>query len=181
MSPDPILPTLHGPHVTLRPSRPGELKSIAEMMARDPETSPWWSTDAGKIRGWLTDPDYHVLVIEEGARTAGIVAFEEQNDPDYRAAGVDISLLECCVGRGLGPEALLLVADWLVAERGHHRLTIDPAAANARAIHAYEKVGFRPIGVARQYERGPDDQWHDNLLMDVLATELPRSGSDGPR
>jgi aminoglycoside 6'-N-acetyltransferase len=145
-------------------------------MARDPETSPWWSTDAGKIGSWLADPDYHVLVIEEAGRTAGIVAFEEEEDPDYHVAGIDISLLQCCVGRGLGPEALRLLAGWLVAERGHHRLTIDPAVANARAIRAYEKVGFRPIGVAREYERGPDGTWHDNLLMDVLATEL-----DGPQ
>ena len=32
---------------------------------------------------------------------------------------------------------------YLIEERGHHRLTIDPAAANERAIRAYEKAGFR--------------------------------------
>ena len=31
------------------------------------------------------------------------------------------------------------------------------AAANHRAIRCYEKVGFRRVGVLRQYERGPDD------------------------
>ena len=57
-------------------------------------------------------------------------------------------------------------------ERGHHRFTIDPAAANARAIRAYEAVGFRPVGVLRRYERGPDGRWRDGLLMDLLAVEL---------
>jgi aminoglycoside 6'-N-acetyltransferase len=29
------------------------------------------------------------------------------------------------------------------------------------------------VGVMRQYERGVDGRWHDNLLMDMLADELP--------
>ena len=65
-----------------------------------------------------------------------------------------------------------MLARYLIEERGHHRLTIDPAADNAPAIRAYEKVGFRPVGVMRSYERGPDGTLHDGLLMDLLADEL---------
>jgi aminoglycoside 6'-N-acetyltransferase len=49
---------------------------------------------------------------------------------------------------------------------------IDPAADNAAAIACYRKVGFRPVGIMRQYERGPEGEWHDGLLMDLLAAEL---------
>ena len=59
-------------------------------------------------------------------------------------------------------------------DRGHHRITIDPAAANVRAIAAYAKVGFRPVGVMRRYQRMPDGRWVDALLMDLLADELVR-------
>jgi len=55
-------------------------------------------------------------------------------------------------------------------------LTIDPAAANERAIRAYEKVGFKPVGVMREYERGISRQFHDGLLMDMLAGELQEPG-----
>jgi len=72
----------------------------------------------------------------------------------------------------LGRVALRLVAGWLFDRRGHHRLTIDPACANTRAIRAYEAVGFRSVGVMRRYERGVDGDWHDNLLMDLLRDEL---------
>jgi aminoglycoside 6'-N-acetyltransferase len=51
-------------------------------------------------------------------------------------------------------------------------LTIDPAAANTYAIKAYERVGFKPVGIMRQYERGPDGTWHDGLLMELLAEDL---------
>jgi hypothetical protein len=75
--------------------------------------------------------------------------------------------------------ALLLAADWLFDQRGHHRLTIDPACCNARAIRAYEAVGFRQVGTMRRYERGADGSWHDNLLMDLLPEELRRKDQSG--
>jgi hypothetical protein len=60
-----------------------------------------------------------------------------------------------------------------IDERGHHRLVIDPNAANVRAIRAYEKVGFRRVGVLRQYEwHQSQGGWTDGLLMDLLRDEL---------
>jgi aminoglycoside 6'-N-acetyltransferase len=62
----------------------------------------------------------------------------------------------------------------LIDERGHHRITIDPAAANAAAIRSYEKVGFRPVGVMRKSERDADgDGWHDSLLMELVVSDEP--------
>ena len=49
---------------------------------------------------------------------------------------------------------------------------IDPAAENVRAIRAYERVGFRRIGIQRQSELAGDGTWRDGLLMDLLASEL---------
>ena len=71
-----------------------------------------------------------------------------------------------------GAEAVGLLARFLFEQRGHHRITIDPAAANEPAIRCYAKVGFRPVGVMRQYERGGDGRFHDGLLMDLLRDEL---------
>ena len=97
------------------------------------------------------------------------------SDPMYRQAGIDIYLGGRFQGRGAGTEAVRLLARFLFEQRGHHRITIDPAAANEPAIRCYAKVGFRPVGVLRQYERGPDGTFHDGLLMDLLRDELPPS------
>ena len=76
-------------------------------------------------------------------------------------------------GRGIGTEAVRRVARLLIDERGHHRITIDPAADNVAAIRAYEKVGFKPVGVMREYERDHDGTgWHDGLLMELLARDV---------
>jgi aminoglycoside 6'-N-acetyltransferase len=90
----------------------------------------------------------------------------------YRHAGIDLFLMTSYQGRGLGTDAVRTLAGYLIHERDHHRLTIDPAADNVAAIRAYEHVGFRPVGIMRSYERGPDGTWHDGLLMELLADEL---------
>jgi aminoglycoside 6'-N-acetyltransferase len=72
----------------------------------------------------------------------------------------------------VGPTAIRLVARRLIEEDGHHRITIDPAAANEHAISAYEKVGFRRVGTMRRYQRMSDGTWIDGLLMELLADEL---------
>jgi aminoglycoside 6'-N-acetyltransferase len=101
-----------------------------------------------------------------------MIQFSEETEPRYRHAGIDVFLDPDLHGRGIGTEAVRRVVRILVDDRGHHRITIDPAASNARAIRAYEKAGFRVVGVMRRYEREPDtDEWHDGLLMELIAGE----------
>jgi aminoglycoside 6'-N-acetyltransferase len=111
-------------------------------------------------------------VIDVEGEVAGGIQYYEELEPDYRHATIDIFLGTQWQGRGLGTEALWLLARFLFEQRGHHRLTIDPSADNARAIASYAKVGFKPVGVMRQYERQADGAWHDGLLMDLLRPEL---------
>jgi aminoglycoside 6'-N-acetyltransferase len=59
----------------------------------------------------------------------------------------------------------------VIDERGHHRITIDPAAINAAAIRACERVGFRAVGVMRAAERDAGGEGWDSLLMELLAGE----------
>jgi aminoglycoside 6'-N-acetyltransferase len=104
----------------------------------------------------------------------GFVQFSEENEPMYRHAGIDLFLSASVHGQGLGRETVGVVAQHLIDVRGHHRLVIDPCALNERAIACYAAVGFRPVGLMRQYERAPEGVWRDGLLMDLLATELVR-------
>ncbi len=104
----------------------------------------------------------------------GMVQYGEENEPDYRHASIDIFLEPRVHGRGYGREVVATLAAHLIDDRGHHRITIDPAADNAAAIACYAAVGFCPVGIMRRYERGPDGVFHDGLLMDLLADELVR-------
>jgi len=112
------------------------------------------------------------FVIDHDGRLVGAIQWGEESEPDYRHASIDIYLDPSVHGQGLGTDAVRALARHLIVDQGHHRLTIDPAADNAAAIRCYGKVGFRPVGVMRRYERGADGSWHDGLLMDMLADDL---------
>ena len=118
--------------------------------------------------------DERALAIERESELVGLIQYHEENEPDFRHAGIDVFLAEQAQGHGLGTDAVRTLASYLIDEREHHRLTIDPAADNAAAIRAYEKVGFRAVGVIREYWRSPDGTWRDGLLMDLLAREFDR-------
>ena len=112
------------------------------------------------------------FVITVSNQLIGWIAGWEKLSCDYRHAGIDLFLSTAHQGKGIGPEAIRLVCRFLFEQRGHHRITIDPAADNPRAILAYEKVGFKRIGIMRRYERGADGTYHDGMLMDLLPEDL---------
>jgi aminoglycoside 6'-N-acetyltransferase len=165
---------LDGRSVHLRPADPSDAPAFAALLA-DPTIHPiWQSADPENEARELADrsTDVAVWAIEVGGEVVGLIQAHEETDPRYRHAGIDIVLGERAQDQGYGSDAVRTVARWLIDERGHHRLTIDPAASNARAIRAYGRVGFRPVGRMRRYEGDLDGSWHDGLLMDLLAHEL---------
>ncbi|MEV6078811.1 aminoglycoside 6'-N-acetyltransferase [Streptomyces sp. NPDC052069] len=154
---------LHGDKIVLRPATDGDSEILARVV-REPEVAAWWSPPAS-YEGMLA-------VVFEG-EVIGAVQFDEESDPEFRHAGIDVFLTARYHGKGLGTDTVRTLARWLVQERGHHRLTIDPAAANTAAIRCYGKVGFKSVGIMRKYGRDHrTGAWQDGLLMDLLADEL---------
>jgi aminoglycoside 6'-N-acetyltransferase len=153
----------------LRPLAPGDEPELRRIHAA-PEVSRWW--DVPDERFPWDEPESTRLTIEVDGRVAGLIQFWEEPEPRFRHAGIDLFVDPALHGRGVGSEAVRRVVRVLIDERGHHRITIDPAVDNTAAIRAYEKVGFRSVGVLRAAERNTDgDGWHDSLLMELLAGE----------
>ncbi|MFE4666957.1 GNAT family N-acetyltransferase [Streptomyces sp. NPDC056716] len=165
---------LHGIRVVLSTAGPDDIPALAAIRATAEVAERWRGGPdlAAEIAKDLADPATHCLTVRHQDRIAGMIQWYEETEPDYRHAGIDIFLDPGVHGAGLGTDAVRTLARHLVRDLGFHRLVIDPAADNAPAIRCYTKVGFRPVGVMRQYERGPDGSWHDGLLMDLLADEL---------
>jgi aminoglycoside 6'-N-acetyltransferase len=151
----------------LRPLASGDEAELLRIHLT-PEVVRWWDVPA---EGFPWDePQSTRWTIEVDGAIAGLIQFWEEPEPKYRHAGIDLFLDPALHGRGLGTEAVRHVVRHLTDERGHHRVTIDPATANAAAIRAYEKVGFRPVGVMRRAERDVGGEgWHDSLLMELVT------------
>ncbi len=156
--------------IKLRPLQAADAGELRRIHAT-PEVARWWGEPPEGFPA-TDEPDATRQTILLDGVIIGLIEFHEELAPRYRHAAIDLFLDPPVHGRGLGTEALRRVVRQLIAERGHHRITIDPAVANTAAIRAYEKAGFRPVGIMRCYERdtGGED-WHDSLLMELLAGE----------
>ncbi|HEY3317111.1 MAG TPA: GNAT family protein [Coriobacteriia bacterium] len=166
------VPSLSGERVVLRPLAEADLPRLLEIVT-EPGVREWWmGYDADGLReDTLGDPDVTPFAIELDGELIGVILATEELDPDYKYATIDLAVDASHLGQGLGSDALRALIRYLIDQRGHHHVMIDPAVVNERAIAAYRKVGFKPVGVMRQYERGPDGTWRDALLMDLVAGE----------
>jgi aminoglycoside 6'-N-acetyltransferase len=157
------------PTMTVRPLADGDEAELLRIH-RTPEVARWWDSPDEDFP-W-DEPESTRLTIEVDGKVAGLIQFGEEPEPKYRHAWLDLFLDPALHGRGLGTEAVRRVVRHLIDERGHHRITIDPATENTAAIQAYEKAGFRRVGVMRRAERDPDGGgWHDALLMELVVDE----------
>jgi len=164
---------LLGELVVLRPLRVEDAPRVVEL-ASAPEVARWWPglTKSEVVEQVEGRGDATGFAILDQSELAGLIQYHEETDPMYRHAGIDLFVGADFQGRGLGTDAVRTMARHLIRDRGHHRLVIDPSADNERTIRAYEKVGFRRVGVMRENEHGADGTWHDGMLLDLLAREL---------
>ncbi len=165
---------LRGAQVRLRPARDDDATVISEIR-RTPEVYRHWGGDdiEAEFLSDLHSTDINFYIIEDPLENVvGALLWQAEANPDYRKAALDIYLHPSVHGKGFATDAIRTLATHLFHEEGHHRLTIDPAADNEEAIRCYSRVGFERIGIMRKYERGPDGEWHDGILMDLLAEDF---------
>jgi aminoglycoside 6'-N-acetyltransferase len=163
---------LRGERVLLRPLTEADAPELLRIL-ETPEVATWWGPP-GDGFPHDDDPTAVRFAIVVGDRVAGLVQFGEEAEADYRHAWVDLFLDPAVQGRGLGTEAVATLVRHLLDERGHHRVTIDPATANRAAIRSYEKAGFSPVGVMQAAWRDPRGVWRDVLLMELIAPGVRR-------
>jgi RimJ/RimL family protein N-acetyltransferase len=176
LTPSPGDTELRGQRVVLAPVEPGHVEELRRIL-HTPAVHRRWGNDDSAPAWPFDDPSASRFAVLVDGSVRGLVQYAEETEPAYRHASIDIFLDPAVHGQGFGRDAVHTLARHLIRDRGHHRLTIDPAVDNEPAIRCYTAVGFRPVGVLRQYERDADGGgWHDGLLMDLLAGELDPPG-----
>ena len=172
---------LDGARVHLRGATGDDIPALVRIRQTPEVYEHWRGGDdlRAAVESDFAEDGIHPYVIEVDGTIVGWIQWQAEDDPDYRHASIDVYVDPVVHGQGIGTDAVATMARHLFVDHGHHRIEIDPAVHNAAAIRAYTKVGFRPVGVMRRSERGPDGTWHDGLLMDLLAEDLADSDPPG--
>jgi aminoglycoside 6'-N-acetyltransferase len=120
------------------------------------------------VREWWDDPDNSIADIEQAMRDPGTepfivllderpIGYQQCYDPHAEAdhpyqdqlrgtRGIDQFIGEPdMLGCGHGSRFIRVFVEGLFAQ-GAPRVVTDPDPANARAVRAYMKAGFRPLG-----------------------------------
>ncbi|MGK2879201.1 MAG: GNAT family N-acetyltransferase [Solirubrobacterales bacterium] len=153
--------------LTLRPAHVEDLPRLLEII-QAPGATEWWGDYEGQEDDDELLSGYTILLEDE---IIGWVGYKEETAVKFPSVALDIMIDPEYHGNSYGPEALRAVIDHFIAA-GHHRFTIDPSVENERAIRTYEKTGFKPIGIARQFEELTPGKKSDGLLMDLIASDL---------
>ncbi len=132
---------------------------------------PWEQTEAELNRFLNGDAGGYNLVVadRETGKYLGQVALF-MIDHLSRKAELAIVLAPDSLEKGYGGEALRLLLAFGFGQVNLNRIWLTVNSNNHRAIHVYEKAGFRREGVLRQ-DRYIDGHYEDVVLMSILREE----------
>jgi aminoglycoside 6'-N-acetyltransferase len=162
---------LVGERMALRPPVSADAEPLLAIL-HESEVSRWWvGYTPERIRDEiLCSGNALVMAIDDAC--SGAIFLYPNEDPEYLHVVMHLFLGARWYGHRYGAEALAIVIAHL-ATVGHHRFTLDPNIHNVPAIRSYERLGFRRVGVLREYQLRPDGTHEDGLLMDLVLSDFP--------
>lgn len=175
-------PTLRGQNIFLRPIVKEDAEAMLESV-QDEESNRLTGTQATftkeQIEKWCEN-----LAAQEGRVDCAIVSKEtgeylgevvlNQIDEINRSANFRIALRGSkYYGKGVGTEAARLILEYGFNVLKLHRIDLEVFAFNPRAIHVYEKLGFKREGVRREV-LFLDGKYHDVIVMGLLQHEFAK-------
>jgi RimJ/RimL family protein N-acetyltransferase len=182
------MPTLTGQRVTLRGVQPKDEQArlslgwhaavernyghqVQTRQMTPAEARAWYEQQQARA----ADPSRRCWVIEAEGHLVGGAGLDSLKQTDRKAHFVIGMFAPSHMRRGLGTQATRLVLAHAFGSMNLHRVDLRVLAFNDGAIASYRKCGFVQEGRERDscWFHG---QWHDDIIMGVLATEFP-----GPR
>jgi RimJ/RimL family protein N-acetyltransferase len=170
--------TLSGERVPLHPIRPEDHPDILRWQ-NDPEVA-WWmdyertftlediheSEENARREG---HPFLIEMADERGIGRIGLNGFSERD----RTCSLYVFIGERDVwSMGYGSDAMRLLLAWGFETFDLYLAQLWSLATNARAIRAYEKVGFRIDGVLRERSLKSDGKRYDRTYMSITHAEF---------
>lgn len=126
--------------------------------------TPQWEA---ALRRPETVPDHLLLIAEQAGQLIGSLSLFPREPGSREQAELGMFVLPPFRNRGIGSAMMEYALDW-ASQQGYAAIMLTVHPTNRRAIHLYEKFGFRLRGEYRQPEEGG---WRDRgwWWMDYAA------------
>lgn len=168
---------IYGDHVVLRAIEREDLPDYVQWL-NDPSVLEYFGSQVplslAQEEKWyedmLRDPSFRAFAVEfEGQHVGGAGLSNIDGRNASAEVGLFIGLPEMW-DRGLGFDVLNTLVRFGFEQMNLNRIYLRVFAGNERAIHLYEKAGFRHEGCWRQadFRHG---RYHDLLWMSILREE----------
>lgn len=131
------------------------------------------SNVASFLENIVTDKNRIDFIIreKESNKIVGEIVINDV-DRQYRSASIRAAIYKReDFGNGYGSEALILALNYGFGMMNLHRVELEVLTINKRAIHVYERIGFKREGVKRDgcyYNH----QYYDLVTMSILEDEF---------
>ena len=169
---------LRGDRVVLRPLEAGDLRRCVKWFS-DPEVIRFLGRSTpvtlAEEERWFHDyqrrGEDQIFAIEVEGRHIGNLGLH-RIDRIHRKAEVGIVIGEPEFwSKGIGTDAMRVALRYAFGPLEVNKVSLEVLEYNARAIHAYEKLGFRREGVHRE-DVYKDGRFVDVVRMSLLAREM---------
>lgn len=122
--------------------------------------------------------EVHACIIQYEEVDIGYIQYYEIESKEIEELGLSVHPGELIYGmdqfigevsywnRGIGTKLMQLMIRYLTSKCGVDRIIMDPQTWNLRAIHMYEKVGFRIVKLL------PNHEWHEGAYRDCWLMEF---------
>jgi len=117
----------------------------------------------------IENKDVRQFIIKKGDEKIGYVGIYSI-DPIHRKAEFGIMIDPKHQGYGYASTATRLAIDYAFATLNLHKLYLIVDCINEKAIHVYEKMGFKVEGVLRE-EYFVNGKFHDVSMMSIFQGE----------
>lgn len=170
----PVLPAtpIVGPLVSLRAPVQSDLEPLLEILL-EPEVAFWWvGYTRERVQAEFIEAPETTRVIEVDGECVGALYVLRGEDVEYPTTVMHLFIATRVRGRRIGEETLALAIRHEFAN-GISRVTLDPNENNDGAIRSYERLGFKRIGVLRDYQVRPSGELEGAMFLDLTRSDFP--------
>lgn len=175
---------IKGKKLNLRKIEEKDLPSLYKWINNPAVSRFWYGRDKPRSMEWIKKHfmpmiigkrESNCWIIEAGTKPIGFMYNTPGKNDDNEFNGrVELDILigeDKEWGKGYGTDALLTMIKYAFSEQKAERVFLTPRVSNSRAIHLYQKAGFKHEGVLRHFDKF-EGEWTNCLMMSIIKDDF---------